>query len=298
MTYQYATKSGSVKTFEAASDAAAQAMARTFADADPRSGVMRTSAVAPVQSTVVAGPPSKAEIAAALANNPDYKRYAGNNDPASILSAFETGNWSGVTDLTGKPFTEAQQRAAVTQAERALAPAYEAQETYDRAVVSDALENDVEDYGQFQRDEGIAFQGEKTALDQNAADSGVLFSGARIQKQNDLRTKYQNREADTRGRLADSLTTRGRDYQYQYGDKAAGKLSSYFDAPGAQTYNPGVATGGVAAAPGLSSLYNPNAYKFQGTKPVAQKAAVQTRAAGLLANKANKLSLSGVGAKF
>lgn len=300
MTYQYATKSGSVKSFEAASDAAAEAMVRSFSDADPRSGVMKSSSATPVasQQTPVAGPPTQAAIAAALAQNPDYQRYAGSNDPAAILSAYETGNWSGVTDLTGKPFTNEQQAAAVKQAEKALAPAYEAQLAYDQAGTIDSLESDVKDYGQFQRDEAIGFQAGKDALDQSAADSGVLFSGARLQKQNDLRTAYQNRGSDARGRLEDSITNTARTNQYQYGDDAARKLRSYYEVPGSQSFNPTRATGGVRSSPGLSSVYDSSQYKFQGTKPVAQKAAVQTRAASLLANKANKLSLSGVGAKF
>lgn len=301
MTYQYVTKNGSIVSFEANSDAGAEAMVRTFSDADPRSGVMRASSAAPTpsrQAAPVSGPPSQAAIAAALAKNPDYQKYAGNNDPAAILSAYQSGNWAGVTDLTGKPFTDAQQRAAVSQAEKALNPAFEAQLAYDQAGTIDALQNDVEDYGQFQRDEATAFQDSKTALDKSAADNGVLFSGARIQKQNDLRTTYGNRAADARGRLEDSITTTARNNQYEYGDDAARKLKSYYQVPGSQTFNPTVARGGVRSSPTLSSVYDTGAYKFQGTKPVAQKTAVQTRAASLLANKANKLSLSGVGAKF
>lgn len=244
------------------------------------------------------GAPTADAIARALAQNPDYKKYAGNNTPAAILAAYESGNWAGVTDLTGKPFTDEQQQAAVREAERVLGPAYEAEKTYDTAAVEDALGGALNEYNTFQRDNEISFDQNKQALDENAADKGVLFSGARIQKQNDLRRMYANRDADARRRLASTIGGTARNYQYTYGDDAARGLSSYYQVPGAQTYNPSVARGGVRTGSTPATVYTPGSYSFQGTKPVAQKAAVQTRAAGVLANRANKLSLSGMGAKL
>lgn len=304
MTYQYVTKNGVLKSFDAASQSAALAMLNSFGDAAPNSGIIAApagtqSAVQPTVTTPAATGPATADaIAAALAKNPDYQKYAGNNSTASILDAYQSGNWAGVTDLTGKPFTDEQQQAAVADATKALDPAYKAATAYDTATTEDTLSGDQAAYGQFERDQGINFQADKTALDQSAADNGVLFSGARLQKQNDLKTRYSNAEADKRGALSSAVGGTVRDYQYAYGNDAARKLSSFYSAPGGNTYNPGMATGGVRSSPGLSSIYDPSGYNFQGTKPVAQQTAIQTRAAGSLANRANKLTLSGVGAKL
>lgn len=242
-------------------------------------------------------PPTAEAVAAALAANQNVQRYGGNNTATDILNAYQTGDWSGVTDLTGKPFTDEQQAAAVAQAKTALDPAFQAQQAQDTATVEDSLQNNQEKLSDFQDDQALQFGQDKDTLDKSAADNGVLFSGARIQKQNQLRDKYQT--ADQRavrdtGETA-AATTRG--YQYDYGNDAARSLSSYYTTPTAGSYNPNVAHGAVTRG-GLAAAYDPNAYNFQGTKPVAQQAAVQTRAAALLANRANKLSLSGYGTKF
>lgn len=239
-----------------------------------------------------------AAVSKAVSRNPDVRRYAGTNDPAKILNAFQTGDFSGITDLTGKPFSVQQQKAAVRKASKALAPAYEATRTYDEAGVEQTLQKDQQDLDTYERDQGVQFGKDKDILDKSAADNGVLFSGARIQKQNDLKTMYQNADNDRRALTFDTITRTARDNQYDYGLDASPRLSQYFNRSGPQTYNPGVAHGATSTTPGLSAIYDPSAYRFQGTKPVAQKAAVQLRAANLLANRANKLSLSGVGAKL
>lgn len=298
MTYQYATKSGALKSFEAASDAAAEAMARTFSDADPRSGIMKVASGSKVVTAPApTKPPTQQEIMKALSKNKDFQRYAGGNDASAILNAFMTNDWSGVVDLTGKPFTDEQQQAAVKAAEKVLAPAYKAEEAYDRSVVEDSLRQEGEDFQEFQRTEAKDFGENKDALDISAADQGILFSGARTQKLNDLRNTYEDRERIARAQSADRTKSTARGYQYTYGDDAARGLSSMYRLPGTSTFNPNVA-GGKVRNTSLSSVYDPSQFKFQGTKPVAQKAAVQTRAATQLANRANKLSLGGYATKF
>lgn len=237
-------------------------------------------------------------ITSSLTSNPDTAALLGSNDPAAILNAYTTGDWSGVTTLTGKPFTDEQQQAAVAQADAALAPAYKAQESYDTAGVEDALRGDQEGFQDSQAADRKQFGADKDALDQNSADNGVLFSGSRVQKLNDLRNTYADREAIARRNASENIGGTTRAYQYQYGDDAAKKLSNMYALPGASSFDANRAGGPVTPSKSLSSVYDPNAYSFQGTAPVAQKAQVQTRAASLLANKANKLSLSGVGAKF
>lgn len=237
-------------------------------------------------------------VSRAMSNNSDIARYAGNNSPDSILNAYMTGNWSGVTDLSGKPFTRKQQEEAVRQSEKALAPAFKAMASFDQANVEDTLRGGQQAFEDFQKGERVAFGQDKNALDDSAVNQGVLFSGARVQKLNDLRNTYQDREAAASRDVADQLASAARSYQYEYGNDAAGKLSNYYRMPGSSTFNANVAGGNVTQNRSMSNIYDPSKYKFQGTKPVAHKAAVQGRAASLLSNRANKLSLSGYGNRF
>lgn len=211
----------------------------------------------------------------------------------STLEAMNGAVNTAVTTLTGKPFTRAQQEEAVTAAEKALNPGFEAQNTYDRANTEDTLRSDVEGFDQFRDAEAESFKDNKEQLDQNSADQGVLFSGSRFQKLNDLRNTYADREAIRRGQTADRIRSTARNYQYNYGDDAARGLRDMYELPGTTNFNANVAGGKVTPGKSLSSVYDPGQFKFQGTVPVGQKAAVQTRAASLLGNRANKLSALG-----
>lgn len=234
-------------------------------------------------------------VTQAIASN---KKIQASASPDQILGAYTSGDWNGITDLTGRPFTSKDVRAAEKDAERALAPGFREQESYDTAVVEDSLRQNQEDFGNFLKTEGEAFETDKGNQDQNAADSGVLFSGARFQKLNDLKKTYDERQAIRRNQFADNIGSTARNFQYQYGDKGANKISSFYRLPDANTYNPGTTQKMVTPGMNLSSVYDPAKYNFQGTTVNANKAAVQTRAAGLLANRANKLTASGYKTKF
>lgn len=240
-------------------------------------------------------------VGKAMSNNRDIARYAANNNPETILNAYMTGDWGGVNDLSGRPFTPQQQQAALKEAERALAPAYKAMETFDKSVFEDSLRSEHENLDTFRKDEARDFGENKDSLDQNAVSEGVLFSGSRVQKLNDLRTTYAEREAMARKQAADRIRSSARDYQYNYGydpkERDRG-LRSFYDVSESSSFNPFVAGGAVTPNRTLSAVYNPKEFNFQGTKPVAQKAAVNLRAAGLLGNRANKLSLSGLSRQY
>lgn len=230
-------------------------------------------------------------VTASVSSNPKIIKYGGVNTVDQILNAYFTNNFSGVTDITGKPFTKQQQQAAVSEAERVFGPGFKAQEAFDQSVVTDTLRGEQEDFGQFQKDEEQVFGDEKDIQDKNAADQGVLFSGSRLQKQNDLRNTFQDREAIQRGRTQDNIRTVARNNQFRYGDKKARGLSEFYDLPGESRFNAGVAGGQVSRSGGLSSTYNPGEFKFQGTQNVSNTAAVQQRAANTLKNTARKLSI-------
>ncbi len=254
----------------------------------PATGVFDTATSAAMQDA----------ITKSISSNPDVVAYSAGTNPAAILNAYTTGDWSGVTSLTGKPFSDEQQKAAVAAADAALAPGFEASKANDTAQVQDTLRNTQQGLSDTVAADKTQFGQDKKSLDQSAADQGILFSGARTQKLNDLRTSYADKEALARRNAGEDIGSTVRGYQYSFGNDAAKNLSGLYSLPGASGYNANVAGGKVTPSTSVSSVYNPAQYNFQGTVPVAQKTAVQTRAASLLANNANKLSLSGIGAKF
>lgn len=187
----------------------------------------------------------------------------------------------------GMPFSEADRQAAFDESMVALNPYYQAQAVKDTADTESTLGSELRNYEDFLRTSGQDFQKDKTNLDQNAADQGVLFSGSRVQKERNLAKDYEAKQAKEFADTAANIGNTARDYQYNYGNKAAGGLAGYFNL-GKNTYNPKVSTGGVNMA-NLSSVYDTQKYNFQGVKKNEQKAEAEKRAAGLLWNKANKI---------
>lgn len=254
----------------------------------PQTGVFDAATLAAYSSAVTK----------AAGTDPNVKTYGAASSPDAIANAYLTGDWSGVTSLTGKPFTDDQQKAAVAAAGAALAPAYNATSEYDTENTQQALAKDAATYGAFQQSDAEQFGKDKNTADEDAATNGVLYSGARVQKLQQLAGDYAARDASARSTATDAIDSTARDYAYAYGSPAADNLSSYYTLPGSQTYNPNVAGGKVGQNKSLSAVYSPYQYNYQGTKPAAQQAAVQTRAASLLANNANKLSLNGYATKL
>jgi hypothetical protein len=232
-------------------------------------------------------------ITQALAANPEVSRFIGSSSPDEILNAYTTGDFSNIVSLSGKPFTAAQQQEAFRTAERALNPGFKAQTAFDTAVVEDTLQQQQQGLQEFRDSEAEAFSDEKEIMDTNAANQGILFTGARLQKQRDLRNNYQDRDRIQQRTVGDNIRSTARNFQYSYGDSAARGLRDAYKVPGQPQFNANVAKGEVKTSPSISSMYNTNDFKFQGTTPVSQKASIQTRAASLLGNKANKLSLGG-----
>ncbi len=188
------------------------------------------------------------------------------------------------------PFSIEQQQAALSKATSDISPYYQAEQAKETGDVNSSLGSEQVAYNKYLSDQGQKFQTDKTTLDQNAADQGVLFSGSRIQKLKQLGSTYAGNNAYEKGLTASRIGDTARNFGYKYGDEAANKLGAYYNL-GGNTYNPNVATGGVGAQ-GLTSIYDANK-GFQGTQVDAKKAAVQTRAAGLLQNRGNKLLKTG-----
>jgi len=240
------------------------------------------------------------QYALAVAKHPTIAPFLVQNggDPAIILNAYQTGNWSGVNDMTGKPFSDEDQKVAVEKANSALAPGFDAQQRFDESNVERNLGDIKRGYDESLKKSESSFQSDKTNLDQDAANKGVLFSGGRVQKEKNLRAQYERDQASNLASTGSNLAKVGSDYQYKYGDTAVNKpsISSYFNLD-TNTFNPSVAAGGTIPG-GLSNVYNSSGKNFQGTEVNKNKAAVQTRAASLLANKANKLTSYGYKNQF
>lgn len=214
-----------------------------------------------------------------------------------IMNAFTTGDWSGIVKSDGKPFSAADQQAAVDAARSALEPYYKGQAEKDKADVEAALKQKQLDYQKQLAESKISFESDKSTLDQQAADQGILFSGSRAQKQKALEDKYSAADEYNRASMAGDIGRLARDYQNVQGQEAAKGLSDYFNI-GGNTYNASVATGG-AGSRALSSAYNPSAYNFgTGTAQTSKLSEIYKRAGGILANKANKLALGSYSNQF
>lgn len=226
---------------------------------------------------------------AAITNNPyTGSHVAAGNTPESLRIAAETGDLSGIVDAQGQPFSLADQQAALAQATEDNRLFYEAQKQKDTQDAEAALKQKQLDYQKYLADSQTKFESDKATLDQNAADKGVLFSGGRAQKEKALGSQYAQDQAYKQSTVGADIGQTARDYQYKYGNESANNLSDYYRL-GSNQYNPSVATGGVTSG-GLSSVYSTGGSNFQGTKNVERQATAQTRAANLLANKANKLT--------
>jgi hypothetical protein len=233
-------------------------------------------------------PLTNEEYDKALADNPvNAARIAKGNTAEALAYAASSGDLSQLVNEYGQPFSLEDQQAALAQGMEDNKLFYEAQQANDKAQAENALAQKQADYQDYLLASGEQFQTDKTKLDQSAADTGMLFSTARNQKEQKLQQSYQQDQASKLGSYGRDVANTAQNYQYQYGNDAASGLSQYYNA-GSNTYNPSVATGGVTTG-GLSSIYNPSQFNFQGTQNVARKTAAQIRAANYLANKGNKL---------
>lgn len=233
-----------------------------------------------------------AQYAEAAANNPVIAELAqGGSTIEEIIEALSTGNLAGIVDFNGQPFSAQAQQEALAEATEANKLYYEALQTKETADAEALMAQDQADYQDYLISSGQSFETDKMKADQQAAQSGVLFSGSRVQKEKNLARAYSQDQSYVRGKIARNIGSTARDFQYDYGNEAAQGLSQYYNL-GGNIYNPNVARGGVSSS-GLSSVYQPSKFQFGGRRKAEQSAAAQTRAAGLLWNRGNKLLRTG-----
>jgi hypothetical protein len=219
--------------------------------------------------------------------DPILKKFFENgNTFADIENAVNTGDLSGIKNAYGMPFLPEETKQALSDAEAANKDYYDALKSKETADAESNLRKQQLTYQQYLIDQGEKFQTDKSALDQTAAEQGVLFSGGRVQKQQNLQKTYETNQATKFGMLQEDMGQTARDYQYLYGNDAAKGLNQYYK-QGGNTYNPNVATGGVGSS-GLSNIYKTGAYDFQGTKPRTIAGQAASRAYGIIRNTGYK----------
>lgn len=226
-----------------------------------------------------------------------HPTFAGNS-PDALAYAASSGDFSGLADSSGRPFSNTDQNKALEKANEALAPGFKADAINAEAGTEASLAQNKLDYNNQLATDKTNFENDKATLDSNAANNGVLFSGGRYEKEKKLGEAYTRRGDYNKESLGNTISGIARDYQYKYGNSAANNpsLSQYYQL-GGNTYNANTARNGVGSG-SLSSIYNPSNYNFQGTTVNANKANANIRAASLLANKGNKLLSTGYQNQF
>jgi len=237
-------------------------------------------------------PYSDDEYTQALNNNSIIQNSVSKGNTAEDLAyAAETGDFSGIRDEFGQPFSQEQQQKALAESVEDNKLYYEALKSKETADTESALAQKKADYQDYLVNSGQNFEADKAQSDKTASDKGVLFSGGRVQKERNLERAYNQDQASKLASTGRSIGNTARDYQYKYGGDAANDLSQYYKL-GSNTFNASKATGGVGSG-SLSKAYNPRDYDYQGTTNVNQLANAQQRAASKLWNKGNKLLASG-----
>lgn len=233
----------------------------------------------------------------AAMRNPAVSALINNGDsPEDIFYALQRGDLSGITDSMGMPFSPEDQQKAMEQAMEENRLYYEALQEKETADTEASLAQKQADYQQYLLNSGQQFEQDKTKADETAADRGVLFSGSRAQKQKNLERAYRQDQEYNRNNLSRDIASTARDFQYKYGDKASRGLKEYYKL-GGNTFDANVARGGVGSM-GLSQVYNPRDFDFQGTINTERSAVANQRAAGKLWNQGNKLLASGYNNKY
>lgn len=209
------------------------------------------------------------------------------NSVADVVSALQTGNLSTINNVDGQPFSAEDQQAAQEEAMEDNRLYYEQLKEKETADAEASLAKQQADYQDYLISSGAQFETDKATADQKAADSGVLFSGARVQKEKNLKNAYDQNQNYVKNNVANNIGSLANEYQYKYGADAAKGLSSYYNL-GGNTYNSSTARGGVGSS-GLSNMYSPENYSYGGTREAERTSNAQQRAADYLKNKGNKL---------
>jgi len=231
----------------------------------------------------------------ASGENPAIKNLMnGGSTLEDIVLGLETGDISNLKKSDGQPFTPDEQQKALEQGREDVRASYEMTQKKAANDLENKLAQSQDDYQNFLLGEGDKFREDKSSLDKNAADSGMLFSGSRAQKQKQLENSYKENQAYAERTQARNIDSTALDYQSIYGDEAARNpsLSQYYSTKGGNTFNAGVARNGVGTS-GISSIYNTGTGYGLGTAGRQKETDANLRAANYLKNRSNKTLSTG-----
>ena len=134
------------------------------------------------------------KYADAAAQNPAIAALAqGGSSLEEIINGLSTGDISGLVDWQGKPFSVEDQQAALAKGMEDNRLYYEAMQAKDKATAESSLAQKQADYQDYLINAAQSFQTDKTKADQSAADSGVLFSGGRAQREKEFSPSLRTR---------------------------------------------------------------------------------------------------------
>jgi len=233
------------------------------------------------------------QYAEVASRNPKVASLINNGDTIeSVISALQNGDLSTITDSFGMPFDVETQQKAIEDSNANTRAYFKALEDRETADTESALAQKQADYQNYLLNSGQQFEVDKTKADQNAANSGVLFSGGRVQKEKNLERTYQQDQDRQFGNTSRDISSIGQDFQYKYGKSNTNQFKNSFNL-GGNTFNANTARGGVGSSE-LSKIYNPgNFNSFKGTRLGEKSAIENTRAASRLQNRGNKLLATG-----
>lgn len=243
-------------------------------------------------------PPIDQEYYDALVRNPLIKNLVDQGaTPHQIVTAVNTGDFSVFPPTIKAAFTPEQEQAAREAALKDDQAYFDMIREKDKADAEAKLASNQANYQDYLIQAGQQFETDKASLDQQSADRGVLFSGARAQKQRNLKQAYEQNDATNRRKTGENIASIAQPYQYAHGNEAASALGDYYKL-GSNAYNPNKALSNVGSG-GISNLYNPDKYKnFYGTTNTYQQALAAQGGARKLENEANKMMGSGYNYKI
>jgi len=227
------------------------------------------------------------KINEAVAGSPTFK----GNTPEMIQQAIDTGDATILRDSNGQPFTQNIFEDALKTEEDLYKPRAKEDKFFNTENTKSNLDQRTDDYQRFLNSQKEKFEADKTALDENAAKNGILYSGGRYEKEQKLKKLYEDEGAYQLKNYGRDISNTARNYEYNYGFKSAPSLSKYYQL-GTQNFNPSVAKGGVTSG-ALKNIYDPNALRYEGTVPRANKLGAISGAYKKLGNTGNKLLTTG-----
>lgn len=94
---------------------------------------------------------------------------------------------------------------------------YTSEDRYNRGNIDRFVSNSQDDWDRYLTNAGIQFQDDRYKLDEDAANTGNLFGGARVKRRNKLQDSYNRDIEGKRAKVIQAIQNNLSDYEYQFG---------------------------------------------------------------------------------